>query len=90
MSLLGEASPDKWGRLHSRQRSTDDVQHEHLRALVSRSPRQDLPNPDLLGDQAEGHIRQHDQAQTELYEPRQAPSPFGTVNTSKRWVRRAP
>ena len=62
------------------QRSTDDVHHEHLRVLVSRSPCEDIANPDLLGDQAKGHMHQQDQAQTELYEPHQAPSPFGTVN----------
>ena len=40
------------------QRSTDDVHHEHLRVLVSRSPCEDIANPDLLGDQAKGHMRQ--------------------------------
>ena len=72
------------------QRSSDDVHDEHLRVIVSRSLREDLANPDLLGDPAKGHIHQYDQAQTELHEPHQAPSPFGAVNTANRWVRRPP
>ena len=64
------------------QRSTDNVHHEDLWVFVSRSPREDLANPDLLGDQAIGHIHKDDQAHTGLYESHQAPSPSRAVNTS--------
>ena len=81
--LTGELVGQEWAgnQPDCNQRSTDDVHHEDLWVFVFRSPREDLANPDLLGDQAIGHIYQDDQSHTGLYESHQAPSPSRTVKT---------